>query len=74
MFKFVFCYNYLIYLFILDLLSVIIYILMFVVLVRGVRIVSYGYENWICLRVELYGYYLNNKICVYFGFVVVISK
>ena len=57
------CYNYLIHLFILDSSSVITHTLMFAALVRGVRIVPYGYENWICLRAELYGYYLSNKMC-----------
>ena len=60
-------YNYLIHLFTVDSSSVITHTLMFAALVRGVRIVPYGYENWICLRAELYGYYLSNKMCASSG-------
>jgi len=51
----------------LDASSVTTHILIFAALVRGVRIFPYGYEFWICLRAELYGYYLSNKMCASSG-------
>ena len=48
--------------------------LMFAALVRGLRIYPYGYENWICLRAELYGYYLSKEMCASSGPSVITSK
>lgn len=66
--------NYLIQFFMPDASSVITHTLMFAALVRGVRIFPYGYENWICLRAELYGYYLSNKMCASSGPAMMTSK
>ena len=34
---------------------------------RGIRIYPMEWENWICLRVELYGFYLSSEMCASSG-------
>ena len=36
---------------------------MFAAPVRGIRIYPTEWENWICLRAELYGFYLGSEMC-----------
>lgn len=58
----------------LDASSVITHTLMFTALVRGVRIYPWHWVNWICLRAELYGYYLSSEMCASSGPAEVTSK
>lgn len=58
----------------LDASSVITHTLMFTALVRGIRIYPWNWENWICLRAELYGYYLSSEMCASSGPSEVTSK
>ena len=40
---------------------------MFAAPVRGIRIYPMAWENWICLRAELYGFYLGSEMCASSG-------
>ena len=40
---------------------------MFAAPARGIRIYPMAWENWICLRAELYGFYLSSEMCAYTG-------
>ena len=40
---------------------------MFAAPARGLRIYPQGWKNWICLRTELYGFYLSSEMCASSG-------
>ena len=41
--------------------------LMFAAPARGIRIYPMDWQNWICLRAELYGFYLGSEMCASSG-------
>lgn len=50
-----------------DASSVIIHTLEFAAPARGIRIYPWKWKNWICLRMELYGFYLSSEMCASSG-------
>lgn len=50
-----------------DASSVVHQILEFATPARGIRIYPWKYLNWICLRVELYGFYFSGGMCASSG-------
>ena len=40
---------------------------MFAAPARGIRIYPWHWKNWICLRLELYGFYLSSEMCTSSG-------
>ena len=40
---------------------------MFAAPVRGIRIYPMEWQNWVCLRAELYGFYLGSEMCASSG-------
>lgn len=53
--------------FILDASSIVHHDFEFAAPARGVRIYPWDWYNWICLRMELYGFYLSREICASSG-------
>lgn len=47
---------------------------MFAAMVRGIRIYPWDWRNWICLRLELYGFYLSSEMCTSSGRAEITSK
>ena len=46
-----------------DASSIVDHTLMFSALVRGIRVYPWAWRNWICLRLELYGFYMSSELC-----------
>ena len=44
--------------------GIVMHTLQFPVPARGIRIYPQSWENWICMRSELYGFYILPEMCV----------
>ena len=40
---------------------------MFAAPVRGVQVFPWAWESWLCMRIELYGFYVGSGLCSFAG-------